>query len=973
MLQFAADVTNPPPDGETPAACFVRRGDHAVSLPSGHALVAPLASCVVLRGELKTVPYFKLEGLFGCVARVNAGGGAAVFADAKLGHGGLSLGFIDTLVDVLGDSPYSVAFESHDDVSLLRTLRQLRSSDRLLVDARVALSASDIYKFQPRRPVAPPRGARAARARPRRSVPAAPRRQRGRSDAQHAAALAAHAALVAAAAAAADDDDEDEEEDDPDDEAPLTDLQLLARLVGDEPWPSEGSFLGPYADLRLFLGDAVLAEDRWDAAKQFTRVARQMTTFVRSNDAMAAHLEPDELVPHAIAFFARWALPAEMTNGLLVSGRAGVYEELSDRAKFSSSLTRGDLTRARFAFIVSALATLKGLLAGASAAEAWALTQRLLLRLSAVQRSAGPGDLSSYIALEAELKAVEDMVQSTGVPADDVAALLTFFDDRGRRRMSSPDFSARLSADPSELEGGASWASSPAASFAAGSELSTLLSSATVAGLEGVLARLRLASPDPVLLLKVAVDSRLSPMWKHVFHKRSSDPHEIFTLVAPAIASLPTFLSRMLSTSDDDVLCGAWPRESYDLMPLPMQKQINDRAKSFSALAASNDAKLLDDLKRGYWQVCGTTSTGILMRLFALYDAWLIHFLSAGVVVRPTTLGELLQHDCLSAFAVFADRAFSALGYPRHSRAPSPGIESILQTAAASAKAARQLATMSEKAVAFVADLVDDASASLVRYRDTSLPSTAFPGFVLSSHYSFASLQTSLVQAANVMEMQLTCPSLAAAMRWFEANPGASPPVAAAVQVVNPPPKSPTPVVDLAGAAAAALPAAPGDDAKLSKRAQEREKKRLKLDKAAALPAAPRAPPAARPAAPQGAKPGDNRPPPLPGSWKAVFEALPLSAQVPGCCSAVPVIANGYISVLWGTVEQKASQAKMAAFNGCKVADRCWACCMSTHANPACRLSVCLNPTDPLHQGPNAPAHQKKDGFDQALRAGDFR
>lgn len=88
---------------------------------------------------------------------------------------------------------------------------------------------------------------------------------------------------------------------------------------------------------------------------------------------------------------------------------------------------------------------------------------------------------------------------------------------------------------------------------------------------------------------------------------------------------------------------------------------------------------------------------------------------------------------------------------------------------------------MIEKAVAFVADLVDDASASLVRYRDTSLPSTAFPGFVLSSHYSFASLQTSLVQAANVMEMQLTCPSLAAAMRWFEANPGASPPVAAAV------------------------------------------------------------------------------------------------------------------------------------------------------------------------------------------------
>ena len=199
------------------------------------------------------------------------------------------------------------------------------------------------------------------------------------------------------------------------------------------------------------------------------------------------------------------------------------------------------------------------------------------------------------------------------------------------------------------------------------------------------------------------------------------------------------------------------------------------------------------------------------------------------------------------------------------------------------------------------------------------------------------------------MEMQLTCPSLAAAMRWFEANPGASPPVAAAVRVLNPPLKSPTPVVKITDAAAAAPLAPPNDDAKPSKRAQEREKKRLKLGKATTLTAAPSAPPAARATAPRGTAPGDGRPPPLPGSWMAVFEALPQSAQVPGCCSTVPVVANGYISVLWGTVEQKASQAKMAAFNGCKVADRCWACVMPAHANPACQLSVCLNPTDPLH------------------------
>jgi len=46
---------------------------------------------------------------------------------------------------------------------------------------------------------------------------------------------------------------------------------------------------------------------------------------------------------------------------------------------------------------------------------------------------------------------------------------------------------------------------------------------------------------------------------------------------------------------------------------------------------------------------------------------------------------------------------------------------------------------------------------------------------------------------------------------------------------------------------------------------------------------------------------------------------------------------------------------------------------MSTHADLKCRLSVCQKPTHPDHQGPNAPAHRKKDGFDAALRKGDFR
>ena len=114
-------------------------------------------------------------------------------------------------------------------------------------------------------------------------------------------------------------------------------------------------------------------------------------------------------------------------------------------------------------------------------------------------------------------------------------------------------------------------------------------------------------------------------------------------------------------------------------------------------------------------------------------------------------------------------------------------------------------------------------------------------------------------------------------------------------------------------------------------------------------------------------------PDPPAGSWKAVFNALPDLAKVQGCCMNVPVVSGDMITMQWGTSSQTASMTKMAAFNCCAVDARCWACVMSTHADLKCRLSVCQKPTHPDHQGPNAPAHRKKDGFDAALRKGDFR
>ena len=55
----------------------------------------------------------------------------------------------------------------------------------------------------------------------------------------------------------------------------------------------------------------------------------------------------------------------------------------------------------------------------------------------------------------------------------------------------------------------------------------------------------------------------------------------------------------------------------------------------------------------------------------------------------------------------------------------------------------------------------------------------------------------------------------------------------------------------------------------------------------------------------------------LPGSWKHTYMGLTPDKRVPGCCSHVPKMVGGNVTVLWAATETTASITKMANHIGC--------------------------------------------------------
>ena len=259
---------------------------------------------------------------------------------------------------------------------------------------------------------------------------------------------------------------------------------------------------------------------------------------------------------------------------------------------------------------------------------------------------------------------------------------------------------------------------------------------------------------------------------------------------------------------------------------------------------------------------------------------------------------------------------------------------------------------MRQASTNFVGDLLEYASEEFKRYLVATSPLTVSPSLFVSGHNAFDLFQTAQMRAMELVELANTNPQLRAVLLAGDSDGN--------VQVAPAPRPPAPPLVTIDGGAKAVALAKPDDNKRKAAPATVAGSSPKKGDKAKKP---------AKPDKPDGADFMGSS-----GSWKHTYMGLTPDKRVPGCCSHVPKIVGGTVTVLWASTETSASITKMANHIGCAATPtaRCWGCVMPTHPTPACVLSLCNHPLDRNNIGPNAPMHQKPATFNSALFNGDF-
>ena len=188
---------------------------------------------------------------------------------------------------------------------------------------------------------------------------------------------------------------------------------------------------------------------------------------------------PTALAEHALDWYVRSALPLELTTDDFFCGINGANRELSVRAQFCAAATRVDVLRSRFPSLVRAHPAMYRVLGSCTASGALAHARRLAARLVPKLE---PNELSTYTEFEQEHSQIT-LSQSAAAVDEMMDELISFCDERALRRSDSAPGGAN----------GDRQRGSGASSYAAASELSTLLASEAVRGMDGIIVKLKAA------------------------------------------------------------------------------------------------------------------------------------------------------------------------------------------------------------------------------------------------------------------------------------------------------------------------------------------------------------------------------------------------------------------------------------------------------------------------------------------------
>ena len=159
---------------------------------------------------------------------------------------------------------------------------------------------------------------------------------------------------------------------------------------------------------------------------------------------------------------------------------------------------------------------------------------------------------------------------------------------------------------------------------------------------------------DSVEILRIALDSKLVPVFQHVWIKDSTDSHELFALLASHTSSRDDFAAYYMSVDDDGSVVGPYSPLMFKRLTEEQRTHIATKAKNWKIgevdSAGKREATLIDNLRKGKWST-------LLLDMFSLfhplhmppdnqgsYEDTGMHIVTAAPKTKAGTVNINIQH-----------------------------------------------------------------------------------------------------------------------------------------------------------------------------------------------------------------------------------------------------------------------------------------------------------------------------------------